>query len=187
VAVTREQFERDFAGKKNEEIFPSLLGRPLPPAELAELAEEKESTYRQLYRAHLAPMPGAVPLLERLAARGVRLALATAAPRANRELVLSGLGWGDRFEAIAGAEDAARGKPAPDIFLAAARRLGVPPESCLAFEDAVNGIRSAVSAGMLACGILSTTPAELLHQAGASWTARDFTSLPAELEQALLG
>jgi HAD superfamily hydrolase (TIGR01509 family) len=164
-----------------------LLGRPIERAELEALAEEKEAAYRELFRPHLAPMAGAPELLERLARSGVRLAVASAAPRANRELVLTGLQWERRFERVVGAEDAPRGKPAPDLYLAAACALGVEPAACVAFEDAVNGVQSAVSAGMAAAGVLSTTPAELLHQSGARWTMRDFTQLPAELERALFG
>ena len=81
--ATREQFERTWAGRKASEIFPVLLGRTPSPEELERLAEEKEVAYRDLYRPHLAPMPGLVAFLDRLQARGVRLALATAAPRAT--------------------------------------------------------------------------------------------------------
>ena len=183
--VTAERFEREFAGQKNEEIFPTLLGRPVPAAELSALAEEKEAAYRDLYRPHLAPLAGAVALLDRLVASGVRIAVASAAPRANREMVLGGLGWNARFEKVIGGEHAARGKPAPDLYLAAASALGVPPSECVAFEDAVNGVKSAVSAGMAAAAVLTTTPAEVLVQCGARWTMRDFTELPTALSQEL--
>jgi beta-phosphoglucomutase len=116
---------------------------------------------------------------------GVRIAVARPAPRANRELVLGGLGWHTRFERIIGGEDALRGKPAPDHYLAAAKGLGVDPAECVAFEDAVNGVKSAVAAGMKAAAVLTTTPAEVLTSVGASWTMRDFTVLPETLEKAL--
>lgn len=185
--VSAERFERDFAGRKNDEIFPALLGREVPPAELKALAEEKEAAYRDLYLPHLAPLAGAESLLDLLAASGCRLAVASAAPRANREMVLGGLGWVSRFERIIGAEDAARGKPAPDLYLAAAKALGVDPAECVAFEDAVHGVTSAVSAGMAAAAVLTTTPAEVLIGSGARWTMRDFTAIPRDLEAALLG
>ena len=185
--IPSERFEREFAGKKNEEIFPLLLGRALEPEELTRLADEKESLYRSLYAPHLALLGGARELLERLKAAGVRLAVATAAPPANRTLVLDGLGLRSCFERIIGAEDAPRGKPAPDMYLAAARALGVDPASCVAFEDAVNGVLSARAAGMLAAGVTTATGAGALREAGARWTMADFRELPEELLRMLLG
>jgi beta-phosphoglucomutase len=184
ISVTAEQFERELAGRKNEEIFPQLLGRPVPEDELLALAEEKESRYRELYRNQVLAMPGAPELLEMLASRQVKLAVASAAPVKNRQMVLEALGWTHRFDAVVGGEGL-RGKPAPDIFLAAAERIGVEPQFCVAFEDAVHGVASACAAGMRVAGILSTTPPELLRSAGAEWTARDFRALPAELRHLL--
>ncbi len=184
--VGKEQFEREFAGRKNEEIFPLLLGREVPPDELNRLAFEKEAAYRELYRPHLRPLAGAEALLDRLAARGVKLALATAAPIENRQMALEGLGWTKRFASVTGGEGK-RGKPAPDIFLAAAKALDTPPEVCIAFEDAVQGVRSAVAAGMATAAVLTTTPKELLLQAGARWAMPDFTRLPDDLEALLFG
>jgi beta-phosphoglucomutase family hydrolase len=187
VEASAERFEREFAGKKNEEIFPLLLGRRVPPEELERLAEEKESHYRALYGPHVALHTGAEGFLRRLRGAGVKLAVATAAPKRNRELVLDGLGIRGWFGRVVGAEEVTRGKPAPDIFLAAARALGVEPEACVAFEDAVNGVRSARAAGMLTVGLTTTTPAEMLRDAGAHWTAPDFEALPAEFEALLFG
>jgi HAD superfamily hydrolase (TIGR01509 family) len=64
----------------------------------------------------------------------------------------------DRFQAIVTADDVALGKPAPDIFLEAARQLGVDPKSCMAFEDANLGIQSATAAGMLVCDVRPLYP-----------------------------
>lgn len=186
VEATAERFEREFAGKKNEEILPLLLGRPLPAEELARLSLEKEIHYRTLYTPHLALMRGAEAFITQLQAAHIHLAVATASPTENRQLVLDGLGIRSTFARVVGAEEVVHGKPAPDIFLAAARGLGVEPAACVVFEDALNGIRAARAAGMLAVGITSTTPPELLREAGAHWTAPDFASLPPELEALLL-
>jgi beta-phosphoglucomutase family hydrolase len=185
VEATEERFEREYAGKKNEEIFPLLLGRPVPREELERLADEKESHYRALYAPHLALHRGAEGFLRRLREAGVKLAVATAAPPGNRELVLDGLGIRAWFEQVVGAEAVTRGKPAPDIFLAAARAVGVEPGACVAFEDAVNGVRSARAAGMLTVGLTTMTPAEALREAGAHWTVPDYDALPAELTSLL--
>jgi HAD superfamily hydrolase (TIGR01509 family) len=181
-----ERFSRDWAGRKNAELFALVLGRPVGGEELARLEEEKEGHYRALYAPHLAPLPGALALLERLHRAGVPVAIATSAPPPNRAFVLDGLGLRGRVAHVVGAEDAARGKPHPDLFLAAARALGLPPDTCLAFEDAVSGVQAAVAAGMETVGVTTTQPPGLLREAGARWTVPDFTSLPPELEQRLL-
>jgi beta-phosphoglucomutase family hydrolase len=186
INATAERFEREFAGKKNEEILPILLGRPVPPEELAQLAEEKETHYRKLYAPHLGLMRGTESFIARLQGAGIRLAIATAAPTGNRTMVLDGLGIRSLFARVVGAEEVSRGKPAPDIFLAAAKALDVEPSVCVVFEDAVNGIIAARAAGMVAVGITSTTPPEVLREAGAHWVAPDFATLPPELESRLL-
>jgi len=185
--ATRHQFEKVWAGKKADEIFTMLLGRPVEAGEAARLEQEKEADYRAAYGPKLAPMPGLLAFLDRLAAAGVRLAVATAAPRGNRELVLGGLDLFGRFEVVVGTEEVTRGKPAPDLFLAAAAKLGVPGERCLAFEDAVNGVRAARAAGMEAVGVLTAEPAEALTAVGAAWLLRDYTALPPGLEALLFG
>jgi HAD superfamily hydrolase (TIGR01509 family) len=175
----RERFEHEWAGKKSEEILSLLLGRPVTGEELARLSEEKESAYRAAYGPRVAPVPGLHAFLQRLRHAGYRLALATAAPAENRDLVLAGLGLAGSFEAVAGPEHAARGKPFPDLFLAAARLLGLAPEACVAFEDAANGIRAARAAGMEAVGIATGEPTADLRAAGARFAAPDFAALPA--------
>jgi beta-phosphoglucomutase family hydrolase len=187
VALTVERVEHEFNGKRNEEIFPALLGRPVPPEELTRLAEEKESHYRQLFAPHLAPVRGARELIVRLREAGLGLAVASAAPRANRSFVLDGLGLREHFAHVLGAEDVKRGKPHPDLFLAAAQALGVDPATCIVFEDAVLGVHAARAAGMLAAGITTLMPAEVLREAGADWTLPDYTALPEPLARRFFG
>ena len=169
-----ESFIYTQAGMKNEELIPQLVpgARDVPALSL-----EKEALYRKLYAPSLAPLPGLLPLLDRLQARSVRLAVASAAPLANRDLVLDGLSLRARFLVIVGAEHVSRGKPAPDIFLEAARQLGVRPEECLAFEDAPRGVQAAVAAGMPCAAVTTTASEEELRDAGASYVGRDFSEL----------
>lgn len=170
-----ESFIYAHAGMKNEELIPFLL----PDArDLQALSSEKEALYRKLYAPSLAPLPGLLPLLDALQARGVLLAVASAAPQANRDLVLDGLALRPRFIAVVGAEHVRRGKPAPDLFLEAARQLGVAPPECIAFEDAPKGVEAAVAAGMRCAAVTTTASAADLRRAGAHWIARDFTGFP---------
>jgi len=156
VEVDRDDFFHWSAGLTNREIFPRLLGRDLQVSELTVLSEQKEALYRDLYRPHMRTLPGVLPFLQRTIDMGYQRAVGSAAPPDNLDLVLDGLALRPYFQAIVGGADVSRGKPDPEIFLRAAERLGVPPESCVVFEDAPAGIEAARRAGMR-CVVVSTT------------------------------
>jgi beta-phosphoglucomutase family hydrolase len=184
VEVTRETFAQDFAGKKNDEIL-AQLDSTLSPADVQRLSQEKESLYRAAYARHLRPMPGLLAFLAALRGHAIPCAVATTAPRENRDFVLEGLALRTAFTVIMGAESIRRGKPHPDIFLRTSDDLGVSPAECLVFEDATNGVHAARAAGMDVAGVLTTTDAEALRSAGARWTIRSYSVLPHELLTAL--
>jgi HAD superfamily hydrolase (TIGR01509 family) len=142
-------------GKRNRDLFPLLFGRPLADAEWRAHADEKESLYRELSAGRLAPLPGLTRLLEGLDARGIPAAVATSAPAENVAHTLGELGLEARLPVVVRADQVSRGKPFPDVFLAAAAALGVPPAACLAFEDAPAGVAAAKAAGMV-CVALTT-------------------------------
>jgi HAD superfamily hydrolase (TIGR01509 family) len=100
------------------------------------------------YETDLPVVPGAVKAVQRLAAAGLRLALASSSNRELIDAVLRRLDLASVFEVTVSSEEVARGKPAPDVYLEAARRLGVPAARCVAIEDSASGIRAAHAAGM---------------------------------------
>lgn len=120
------------------------LGVPGSPAEIGRrvVAEIGAS-----YRADLPLIPGVDEAVRALAAR-YPLAVASSSNRELIELALDLAGLADAFQAIVSSEEVERGKPAPDVYLEAASRLGIAPEHCAAVEDSSNGIRSAHAAGM---------------------------------------
>ena len=99
-------------------------------------------------RERVVPMPGVPDVPRALAARGLRLAVASSSGPAVIETTLTALGVRPLFETIVSGVEVARGKPAPDVFLEAARRLGVAPDACLVVEDSERGVRAARAAGM---------------------------------------
>jgi beta-phosphoglucomutase family hydrolase len=183
LAMDEARFQ-SFNGLKNVDIMPRLLGRDVTAEEVARLGERKEAAYRAMYRPHLALVPGALALLSRLRAASVPVAIASSAPPENRAMVIDGLGLDAYVEVVVAAEHLP-GKPAPDVFLEAARQLGVTPTDCLAFEDAANGVRAAASAGMLVGAVTTNNPAEVLLEAGAAFAVADFTLLPSEIDARL--
>lgn len=99
------------------------------------------------------PMPGVPDVLERVRAGGYRLALASSAELRVIHANLTALALGPLFEAVVSGTQVARGKPAPDVFIAAADRLAVPPDRCLVVEDSRNGLLAAKAAGMI-CAVV---------------------------------
>jgi len=135
-------------GRRNSEIFPILFKRDVPRDEWQAYEREKEGLYRELSKGRLSPMKGLRLLIDRLRADGIPVALATSAPEPNVTHTLAELGLAGEFPVIVRGDEVARGKPAPDVFIEAARRLGVDAADCLVFEDAPMGIEAAQAAGM---------------------------------------
>jgi HAD superfamily hydrolase (TIGR01509 family) len=142
-----EQASRDMMGMSSLEwsrYMHDVVGLPEPPEEVsAEVVRRLE----EIYRRELPLIDGAVEAVERLAERWP-LGLASSSNRELIDLVLELSGLARYFRVTVSSEEVQRGKPAPDVYLEAARRLGVAPEHCAAIEDSENGIRSAKAAGM---------------------------------------
>jgi HAD superfamily hydrolase (TIGR01509 family) len=142
-----EQAQRDMMGMSSTEwsrYMSDVIGLPEPPEEIS---REVVRRLTELYREELPAIPGAREAVERLAARWP-LGLASSSNRELIDLVLELLGVGHLFTATVSSEEVARGKPAPDVYLEAARRLDVDPTRAAAVEDSHNGILSAKAAGM---------------------------------------
>ncbi len=125
------------------------LGVPVPPERIS---SEVADRLVQRYRQRLPLLPGAVEAVRSLA-RDWPLALATSSNRNVIDLALEKSGLTDAFAATVSSEEVDRGKPAPDVYLEAARRLNADPSACVAIEDSANGIRSAHAAEMAVIAI----------------------------------
>jgi HAD superfamily hydrolase (TIGR01509 family) len=151
------------------------LGVGLPPERVAAVVVDR---MRERYAEHVPLLPGAADAVRRLAARWP-LGLASSSPPALIDTVLDQAELREYFAAAMSTEQVARGKPAPDIYLAVAGRLGHDPDRCAAVEDSTNGLRSAVAAG---CHVVAVPRPEYpVDPAVLSSTALALTSL-ADLE-----
>jgi HAD superfamily hydrolase (TIGR01509 family) len=142
-----DRAQQDMMGMSSPEwsaYMHETIGLPEPPEEINREVVERLTS---IYRDHLPVIPGAREAIERLAAHWP-LGLASSSNRELIDLVLDLLGVAQLFEATVSSEEVARGKPAPDVYLEAARRLGVDPSRAAAVEDSRNGILSAKEAGM---------------------------------------
>ena len=155
----RERYVRERGGRYDDEVQRAMMGMSAPEwsrflHEEAGVPDEPEAINRDVvermldaYRRELPLLPGAKEAVRRTAA-AFPLALASSSNRQVFEEVLELAGLSGCFRATVSSEEVERGKPAPDVYLEAARRLGVAPDRCAAVEDSHAGIRSAKSAGM---------------------------------------
>jgi len=173
VGLTRQDFLASF-GQRNDAILAKWLGEKAAPGEIEQIGNDKEERYRELVRQEgLLPLPGAAEWVERLHREGWRQAIASSAPRSNVETVLDALRMRPWFQAAVSAEDVREGKPAPDVFLAAAARLGAEPHGCVVVEDARAGVEAARRAGMRSIGVGKNA-----QTLGADLAAETLSSLP---------
>jgi HAD superfamily hydrolase (TIGR01509 family) len=143
----RDDAQRAMMGMSSNEwsrYMHDVIGVPDPPEQIN---EEVVRRLEALYRKRTPLIPGALDAVRRIAARWP-LAIASSSNRPIIDLFLELTETAELFRATVSSEEVERGKPAPDVYLEAARRLGVDPVRCAAVEDSENGIRSAAAAGM---------------------------------------
>ncbi len=139
--------KQPFVGRSNAEIMQGLKDLFGMSVSIEELAESKAKYQRQLI-AELAGFPATTELVHRLIDAGIRVAVASGSTRENIAASLEAVGLAPYLPVRVAAEEVAHGKPAPDVFLEAATRLDVHPQSCVVVEDAVPGLTAALAAGM---------------------------------------
>lgn len=178
IRTSPKEFLRKTSGKMNHQILGGVLGMSLSDGELARFEAKKESRFRELCRARLRPIRGLADFLVASRRLNVALAVATAAGKENRDLVLEGLGIASDFRVVIGAEDVRNGKPDPEIFLRAAEGLRIEPSRCVVFEDALAGVEAAGRAGMKAVALTTSLDAqEFLGHPAVIRTAKDYRPL----------
>jgi len=151
-------------GLKNRDLLPYLAGKPVEPQWADRISDQKEQAFRQALLGHLQPLPGVVDWLIRFEAWGCKQAVASSAPPENVEALVDELHIRQYFDALV-TPGALPGKPDPAVFLLAARRLGILPESCLVIEDSIPGIDAAKGANMCCIAVTTTNPPEALTRA----------------------
>lgn len=156
LTLTKEA-KQPYVGLANAEImqgFIELFGIRTHTAE--ELAEIK-ARYQRALLPTLRGFAATTDLVYRLRSQGIPISVASGSVPWNLHASLDAIGLASAFEVCVSTEEVARGKPAPDVFLEAARRMGVPPQRCIVIEDAVPGLTAALAAGMRCVAIPTIT------------------------------
>ena len=186
-ALTAELYQRAVSGKPRLDgarAALDLFGVPDAAARAVEYADLKQARVAGLIeRGEFTAYPDALRFVAALRAAGVRLAAASSSKNADAMLarvdVEPGLTLLDCLDADVSGGDVAHGKPDPEIFLAAAGELGVPPARCFVVEDAIAGIQAARAGGMAALGVARHGEEELLAAAGADMVVTTLDDVPA--------
>jgi HAD superfamily hydrolase (TIGR01509 family) len=177
--VTPEEPEywRLTIGRPAEEAVPLLLGRPVSSAEARHLALRKRELYSGFAQRGTLAVPGVSAFVAALADQQVPRAVGTSASRWDVDSLLRTIGLRRHFEVIVTADDVRFGKPDPQVYLEAARRLGATPSECLVFEDSLVGVVAARRAQMRAVGVTTAHTDAELREAGAESTIANFEGL----------
>ncbi|MDD5337901.1 MAG: HAD family phosphatase [Dehalococcoidales bacterium] len=163
-SFSKEDFMK-FFGRRHDTIIRFALGDKISPEKIKEISDKKNIIYRRNVAKDLIPLPGAVALIKSLKATNIKSAIASSATPANIDVIIKGLGIENDFQAIAHGTEVAEGKPSPEIFQLAAKKLGVPPANCLVIEDAIAGVTAAKRAGMKCLAVTNSHSSENLKNA----------------------
>ena len=178
-----EEMKRRYVGYGNAAMMVELNEDFHLPDDPAVLLKEKNALYMDLARRRTPLFPEMARLLPALRERAIPMAIASGSSLEVIEAIVTQVGIAEFFDLLLSSEEVARPKPAPDIFLEAARRLAVPPQAALVVEDSAHGVESALAAEMAVVAIptLSPSPGDVFHRAHrlfeggmADFRARDF-------------
>lgn len=164
IKLTEPEFRQTF-GKRNDLMGRVFLGPAATEDEIRAITNEKEEEYLSSVKGNLKPLPGAVELIRALEQNGIKKALASSAGMDNIKNFLKILKIDDCFQALVSGREVGASKPDPEIFLTAARALGVNPNNCIVIEDSLAGVEAAKRAGMKCIAVTTTNRLERLHQA----------------------
>ena len=144
-----KKMDQEFLGTTDVHIFTLLKKRyPQISGPMSRLIKRRTDYFIEIFKKRIKSLPGVVDFFKEIQNQGILLALGTSASKSVMEFALTTLNLKNYFKVMVCADDVTRGKPAPDIYLEAARRLGVNPADCLVIEDSLNGVKAAKSAGM---------------------------------------
>lgn len=150
---------RRLNGMPAGEILQHVFTNPVPKKQLAEYAAQRELLYRVLYWDKRQALPGLREFLGAARTAGFRIALGTGSGSDTIAYILDHLDLRRYFDVVIGKDDVPKGKPHPDTYTVTAQKLGLPPERCLVFEDAILGEQAAYRAGMRCIGVSTSLEA----------------------------
>lgn len=164
IEFTEDDFMFAF-GRRNEEIIRKIVSPDISQQELDIISDEKEKIFRSYIKNKIRALPGVVELIKSLSEANFQLAIVSSTPMENVQLITETLDIKKYFSLLISGKEVTEGKPSPQGFLLAAKKLGVEPQNCIVMEDAEAGVRAAKRGGMHCIAITNTCPGEDLAEA----------------------
>jgi HAD superfamily hydrolase (TIGR01509 family) len=161
--MDERQFLEGF-GKRNDLIIREMVPG-ITQEELNRIAKKKEELFRKAAKENIKLLDGTEKFLQSLVAATIPRIIASSTPVENLRMFLHSTVLGKYFDAFVSSEEVPKGKPAPDVFIEAARRLHLLPNQCIVVEDAPVGIRAGKEAGCFVVAVATTHPMESLNEA----------------------
>lgn len=185
ISLSPEEITRRFAGYSDHEFYGTVFREAGKVVDLQKVAQEKWKPFLAQARGNVTAIPGAVETVHRLHRAGFKLGVASASIPEFIKIVVDELGIRDAMTTLTSGEEVTNGKPAPDVFLLAAQRLGSKPEECVVIEDGVNGMLAAQRAGMKCIGYVQAHLAALHPDYPATLVVEAHEKITAELVRSL--
>lgn len=174
INIGYEEFSKTF-GMRNDEIL-SLYFKPSTPQDIQAAGQRKEELFREHCKKRVTLLEGMQDFLESVKKASITRIIASNTPVKNLEFILNKTIVGNYFDAFVSGEEVRMGKPSPDVFIEAAKRIGYDPKNCVVFEDSPHGLVAGKNAGCLVVALGTTTPEILLHPKDAYFSSsKDMT------------
>lgn len=151
--VYTEEYNQQFLGQKDVEIAPKVVNEFNLPLSPSQFVVEKDKIFHDLIRRDARPLSGVEKTLETAHKLKLKVGLASSSKMETINLIVKTLDLTKFFQTLTSGDEVSQGKPAPDIFLLAAKRLGAAPNECLVIEDTDAGVKAAKSANMFCVAI----------------------------------
>ncbi len=172
--IDKALYKKKISGRQNSAIVADFFPE-MSEAEGEAFSADKEALFRTRAKGLLEPLPGLTDFLAAIQKRGLAAAVVTNAPPKNANFMLDTLDLSERFDPVVIADELPRGKPDPLPYQTALDRLGITAKEAVVFEDSTAGIRSAVGAGIVTIGLMTTHDQSDLVAVGAQRAIADFT------------
>ena len=157
---------KKYKGGGTLDLMKAVYGDIYSINELKKMSDDKEIIFRRIYKGNIKPIDGFLEFILNLKSKNILVGLASNAIRKNVTLTLNELGVHDLFDSIICGDEVNFGKPNPEMFDKTVSRFKLEKDNCIIFEDSIEGVGAAVNAGINVIGVTSSSPGDILNNAG---------------------